>query len=595
MQLQQLRAVLLESATLAAPQLRQVRGDLSASAINLVQYLALRQRDQRALQEQLSASGLSSLGRSESHALAQVDAVLGLLAQLLGEERPGSDEAISASQGQALLHEHAERLLGPSPRKRRQRVMVTLPSEAAASPEYVQALVAAGMDIARINSAHDDPAAWRAMARNVRHASARLDRRCLIAVDLAGPKLRTGAIEPGPEVIKLKPTRNVWGEVLHPARAWLTSGPSALVPALPIRETFLDRLRVGDKLKLRDARGRRRKFVVESITDGAVEVSCDRTTYIRRGTRIHGADDAAMVGHLARCEQHILLKEGDLLALDRSGKPGHPARIHGASALATISCEPEGVLDMIHEGESVWFDDGRIGGLVEQVEPGRTLVRITSARPEGEKLRSGKGINLPDGELPLPALTGEDRVALAFAVEAADLVQFSFVRTPEDVHGLQDALAELGRPDLPVVLTIETRQGFERLPELLLAAMRSGPPSVMIARGDLAVECGPSRLSELQEEILWLCEAAHVPVIWATQVLERLAKEGRPSRAEITDAAMGERAECVMLNKGRHLPLAVRTLDDILRRMRQHQQKKRSMLRALRVAGPPREQAPVAA
>jgi pyruvate kinase len=106
----------------------------------------------------------------------------------------------------------------------------------------------------------------------------------------------------------------------------------------------------------------------------------------------------------------------------------------------------------------------------------------------------------------------------------------------------------------------------------------------MIARGDLAVECGWERLAEVQEQILWIAEAAHMPVIWATQVLEGLAKEGRPSRAEITDAAMGERAECVMLNKGPHLPLAVRTLDDILRRMQQDQQKKRSMLRPLRIA-----------
>ena len=61
-------------------------------------------------------------------------------------------------------------------------------------------------------------------------------------------------------------------------------------------------------------------------------------------------------------------------------------------------------------------------------------------------------------------------------------------------------------------------------------------------------------MAEVQEEILWICEAAHVPVIWATQVLETLAKEGMPSRAEITDAAMGHRAECVMLNKGPHSP-----------------------------------------
>ena len=115
--------------------------------------------------------------------------------------------------------------------------------------------------------------------------------------------------------------------------------------------------------------------------------------------------------------------------------------------------------------------------------------------------------------------------------------------------------------------------------------MRSPRAGVMIARGDLAVECGFERLAELQEEILWFAEAAHLPVIWATQVLEHLAKEGVPSRAEITDAAMGERAECVMLNKGRHVVEAVHTLDNILKRMASHQMKKRSLLRRLNLAG----------
>lgn len=80
------------------------------------------------------------------------------------------------------------------------------------------------------------------------------------------------------------------------------------------------------------------------------------------------------------------------------------------------------------------------------------------------------------------------------------------------------------------------------------------------------------------------CEAAHVPVIWATQVLESLAKEGRPSRAEITDAAMGARAECVMLNKGPFIVDAVGALDDILRRTQSHQRKKRPLLRPLKLA-----------
>jgi len=93
----------------------------------------------------------------------------------------------------------------------------------------------------------------------------------------------------------------------------------------------------------------------------------------------------------------------------------------------------------------------------------------------------------------------------------------------------------------------------------------------------------------VQEEILWLCEAAHTPVIWATQVLETMAREGRPSRAEITDAAMGERAECVMLNKGPHLEQALAALDDILRRMEGHQHKKSAMLRPLGLARRPIE------
>jgi pyruvate kinase len=133
-----------------------------------------------------------------------------------------------------------------------------------------------------------------------------------------------------------------------------------------------------------------------------------------------------------------------------------------------------------------------------------------------------------------------------------------------------------------VVLKIETRRGFEELPLLLLAVMGSPAAGVMIAPGDLAIEAGYERLAEVQEEVLWLAEVAHLPVIWATQVLETLAKTGQPTRAEITDASMAERAECVMLNKGPHVTEAVRTLDDILRRMQDHQNKKVALLRRLR-------------
>ena len=178
----------------------------------------------------------------------------------------------------------------------------------------------------------------------------------------------------------------------------------------------------------------------------------------------------------------------------------------------------------------------------------------------------------------------DDIEALRFVAKHADIIGYSFVRTPEDICDLQERLKKLGAYQVGIDLKIETRQAFEQLPSLLLTAMQSPRVGVMIARGDLAVECGYQRLAEVQEQILWICEAAHIPVIWATQVLESLAKEGVPSRSEITDAAAGVRAECVMLNKGPFIVKAVQALDDILKRMEGHQQKSRSRSRKLRLA-----------
>jgi pyruvate kinase len=181
-------------------------------------------------------------------------------------------------------------------------------------------------------------------------------------------------------------------------------------------------------------------------------------------------------------------------------------------------------------------------------------------------------------------MTDKDLEDLSFVAQHADVIELSFANTAQDVESLQQHLAQLGSRQPAIVLKIETRRGFEDLPDMLLSAMQAPCCGVMIARGDLAVECGFERLAEVQEEILWICEAAHVPVIWATQVLETLARVGMPSRAEITDAAMGHRAECVMLNKGPHVVSAVRVLDDILRRMQAHQAKKSAMLRELHLA-----------
>jgi pyruvate kinase len=225
-----------------------------------------------------------------------------------------------------------------------------------------------------------------------------------------------------------------------------------------------------------------------------------------------------------------------------------------------------------------------LGGSITEVNPDEVHVKITHAGPAGHRLRADKGINLPKSKLSLPALTDKDMQDLKFVVQYADMVGYSFVHTADDVRRLQMQLKEMGKRDLGIVLKIETRAAFDNLPDILLAALESPVVGVMIARGDLAVEVGFERMAEIQEEMLWMCEAAHIPVIWATQVLERLSKKGDYSRAEITDAAMSERAECVMLNKGPYVLAAVQTLDNILKRMQAHQLKKRSMMRPLKLA-----------
>jgi pyruvate kinase len=575
------------------------------SARNLVHYLALRQHDLRELQEQLAAIGLSSLGRTESHVLAGLDAVRTILYRLTDRAcQPLEQQAkpITFAEGAALLRAHTEALLGPRPSKRGVRIMVTMPSEAAYDYAFVKQLLAHGMDCMRINCANDDRAAWAQMVAHLRKAQQEVGRACRVLMDVAGPKLRTGPIATETQVAKWAPQRDVYGRVAMPAHIWLTPSADPEEPPVPadgtlrVSDTLLAGARSRDAFVFTDLRGKSRTLKLEGALGRSRWAAATQTAYLRAGSVLQlkhlsgaarrQASGPAEVGAPSSKRQYITLKPGDVLLLTKEPLPGKPAVYDGDRLLApaSISCTLPAIFADVREGEHVWFDDGKIGGIIEGTEPGVSRVRITTAKATGARLRADKGINLPDSNLHLPGLTAKDLIDLPFIAEHADLVGLSFVKRPEDVRALQEQLSRLHADHLGIVLKIETRSGFEQLPTLLLTAMQSARVGVMIARGDLAVECGYERLAEAQEEILWVCEAAHIPVIWATQVLESLAKKGMPSRAEITDAAMGERAECVMLNKGPHLVDAVRALDDILHRMEAHQHKKSARLRRLRLS-----------
>ncbi|HET9832200.1 MAG TPA: pyruvate kinase [Vicinamibacterales bacterium] len=570
-----------------------------ASARNLLHYLALRRHDLRHAQPALAAKGLSSLGRTESHVRQGLEAVLKTLhvVEGLSWESEEDGHSITRDEGEVLLGNHTNALFGPPPNGRNVRVMVTMPGEAARDYALVRDLVLAGMDCMRVNCAHDDPATWERMIHHMHHANRELQRSCLVSMDIAGPKLRTASLQPGPPVIKIKPRRDALGNVCLPALVGFT-GPSKRGSSFVSLDAILSldadppaNAHPGAKIECEDARGRSRTFRVRDVVDSGIVAELDRTAYITSGTtlrfKLAGAVETRRVVNIPPTPTKLLLNRGDTLILTPEDLPGRPASHdeHGRVLTpASIGITLPEVFRDVQAGEAVWFDDGKFGGVVRAVEPERIVVEITQARTGGARLAAGKGINLPDTKLRIAALTAKDIEDLPFVAAHSDLIGYSFVRHPDDIFALQQHLSRLKAEALGVVLKIETQHAFTELPKLLLACMHGGRFGVMIARGDLAVECGFERMAEVQEEILWICEAAHTPVIWATQVLESLAKTGMPSRAEVTDAAMSERAECVMLNKGPFICDAVRTLDNILRRMQAHQTKKRAMLRPLRVA-----------
>lgn len=568
----------------------------SPSARNLACYLALRSHDLRDLQDELTTFALSSLGRSEAHVLDTLDKLCLWLSMALDLPLPPvtTPPPVDFETGQTLLAQHIEALLGPLTQARPIHIMVTLPAFAATEYSLLEELLHIGVEWVRINCAHDDREAWARMVGHLRHAERVTGKHCRILFDLGGQKLRIGSLSSRPGILHLKRKRDRQGLTEAPAALILTASDMPLSthesrPMLQLPAVWFEQLRPGDRLRFTDMRGKKRHLeVVERLEPNHLLAHCQRNAYLDASTEFqllkHRSKERGEKNDQHFCADalpseaiSLLLHPGDRLLLLRD--PAAEARIDEMPPAIPITL-PQ-VLDFLKPGEPIWFDDGKIGGVIDQTDAVGTIVTITHTAPGGSQLRADKGINLPESLLDLPALTDQDRLDLDFIVNHADMVGFSFVQSLTDIDQLICALTERNAQRLPILLKIETRQAVTQLPSMLLGSLDRHPIAVMIARGDLAIEAGGERMAELQEEILWLCEAAHLPVIWATQVLENLTKKGVLSRPELTDAAASARADCVMLNKGPHIIEAVKTLDDILTRMQGHQRKKTARLRAL--------------
>lgn len=554
------------------------------SARNLIHYHALRKHDLRPMQKKLRNLGMSRFNNATGHVLASIQNTQYILSRLIDVGKKKKKPGLSIKNGQKLLNNHTKKVLGYRSKKRRVRIMVTQPTEAAYNYSMVDEMVRNGMNCARINCAHDGPEVWKMIIDHVKKAAKNNKKRVTIAMDLGGPKIRTGTIEPGPEVRKFVPVRDEKGQVVKPAVVAFVEEltEESRSKEIPVGEGVLDSLSLGDKLTFTDARGKKRTLTVTNVLEGQVLSDCYDSAYVETGTEFHLNGKAFSALKVPPITQSIRVRVNDLLTVRKDQAYGRLARFDDTGELlqhAEITCQYQELFDQIEPGQHIYFDDGKIEGVVLETEASFFSVRIIKAKAQGSKLKAEKGINLPDTKLETCGLTHKDKEDLAFVAEHADVVNYSFVNTASDVELLIEELEKLGvNGKLNVLLKIETQQAFDNLKDILLTAMKTHFIGVMIARGDLAVETGWDKIGWVQREILYTCNSAHIPVVWATQVLENLAKKGLPSRSEITDATTSLKAECVMLNKGPYINEAIHLLDHILSGMEEYHEKNENML-----------------
>lgn len=464
------------------------------SLINLNHYLSFRSLDLVSLQNSLADIGLSSLGRSQTNVLNALNKNIYILSKLLDRDAGFEldEDCLIGSQESFEVMLRKAQIFGPNlDGSFKTKVMVTLPSEAKDNYELVEDLARSGVNVFRINTAHDNADAWSRMSQNIKKANEVVGKETKIYVDLAGPKNRTGKI-------KLSPTKSKEGK--------------KKIVMLP------------KKIKL---------FIDDEILISRDEIEGD-TNY----------------------------KVGDKI-FD-----------------VAISCTNQEIFDFVQIGHRVFIDDGKIECVVTKILNNAIACKVLVAKDTGATLKSEKGLNFPDTAMDIDAITAEDIINLKSVVDFADIIGLSFAQDKKDVKTIQDILIELGKEDIAIVPKIETKRAVENMPQILSQLLKSKNNGIMIARGDLAIEVGFERLAYVQEELFAICESAHIPVIYATQILENKMKTNIPSRAEITDAAFAQRADCVMLNKGPFVVQTVKILKNILKSMHLIFQKNRQMLAA---------------
>lgn len=591
------------------------------SLVNLAHYLAMRELDRQSMEtlaDELAAAGLASLDAVEAHVMASLTAMLQLLN--CGSDTPeglftgqlaGFDYPLRKT-GQAILQNNRVAVLGRACNENTpvgaKCIAVTLPDEAATDYRLVGQLVRSGMTIARIQCARGNAAQWRQMIGNVRRAVLDNHASCRILMELAGRQARIGAIFNDPQSLYIKVKKNGDGKSARPIRFVIVpdeQGKSIAARELnqafviPVPRAVYANLSHHDRLSLVDVRGKLRHITITKASDEhAVLGYCEKTVHLMTGLPVtwqrcfdlqcgdYREEHTFRFVNVNSAAGKVRLRIGDCVFLHKrqiwSFIENDTSR--GASAYAAhIQCSVPEIIDLLELGARVWIDQGKLSAYVCEKTGGYVVLRITKtharaggkAVSRGVRLKTGMQLDFPGTVLDGLALTNKDCSDLGFICDHADMVGLPGIETASDMRALTAALRQRNACALPVVLTVEATRVARYLPNILFSALPVHPISVMVVGGSIAWSGNQAVVSsgaDIRQEIMQLCRAAHVPVVWAPYALESTVRYSARNRLELADAVLQIRAEGVLLNYGENIVQALQLLQTALRggRCRHH-------------------------
>ncbi|TWI56854.1 pyruvate kinase [Halalkalibacter nanhaiisediminis] len=549
------------------------------SAANLLNFIELKKHVTTSLIDELNQFGFVLF--SEDNVLSSLEKTL----LNLGIKRLPKSNYLPLNP-QLIAKQRVNGVLGDIKNTFHPHIMVTIDSQIVMDDRVIEQFLLNGMSIARINCAYDSESEWRNIINRLRkieyglRQQGKYKKQLKIYMDLAGPKIRIGPIKKVSTPLKIKVKKDAFGKASrarmgfictnHIDRTLLSTTNSDEECPFIINVDRMNDIRLlnkGDMLDFQDYRNKKRTFTVDSkLSTDCVMVTIDETAYLTNETILLNLKKniELRVGGIEPVPADIFVKRGDSLRIYLDPlKEGHSQT---EADMAGVSVTIPKAFKNVQPNDLIFIDDGKIKGKVKSVS--QTFIEVTIISPDKvRKIKEDKGVNLPNSlvSLNVPALTSKDKEDLTFVLENSDIVGISFVHHPRDLKQLKQILKQYNKTDMPIIAKIETKDAVENFSNIIFEGLSFEHFGVMIARGDLAIELGYGELTIVQEEILSLCRAAHIPVILATQILENLAKKGIPSRSELADLSFGNQFDCLMLNKGPYMADTISFITETLK------------------------------